>query len=172
MYQVLRSIFKFKRINKNWNQPHHGSELQWVQTFCRVLLQSNALEVRFSFERRGRFATGMTYEYVAVGTPPKFRVTWATSWGRLQGLVDFMTIMKNVSWEYDRWVLKLNFVSCVIRKTRSLGALVLCSICNMVFVNYVYDMVVIEKRQLWVRPMGGWNSTLQAAWYVRHIVVL
>ena len=25
-----------------------------------------------------------------------------------------------------------------------------------------------EKRQLWVRPMGGWNSTLQAAWYVRH----
>ena len=26
----------------------------------------------------------------------------------------------------------------------------------------------IEKRQLWVRPMGGWNSTLQAAWYVRH----
>ena len=52
-----------------------------------------------------------------------------------------MTIMKNVSWEYDRWVLKLNFVSCVIRKTRSLGALVLCSICNMVFVNYIYDMV-------------------------------
>ena len=31
--------------------------------------------------------------------------------------------------------------SCVIRKTRSLGALVLCSICNMVFVNYMYDMV-------------------------------
>ena len=26
----------------------------------------------------------------------------------------------------------------------------------------------IEKRQLWVRPMGGWNSTLQAACYVRH----
>ena len=25
-----------------------------------------------------------------------------------------------------------------------------------------------EKRQLWVRPMGGWNSTLQAAWYVRY----
>ena len=25
-----------------------------------------------------------------------------------------------------------------------------------------------ELRQLWVRPMGGWNSTLQAAWYVRH----
>ena len=25
-----------------------------------------------------------------------------------------------------------------------------------------------EKRQLWVRPNGGWNSTLQAAWYVRH----
>ena len=26
----------------------------------------------------------------------------------------------------------------------------------------------IEKRQLWVQPMGGWNSTLQVAWYVRH----
>ena len=40
----------------------------------------------------------------------------------------------------DGW-LKLNFASCVIRKTRSLGALVLCSICNMVFVNYIYDVV-------------------------------
>ena len=26
----------------------------------------------------------------------------------------------------------------------------------------------IEKRQLWLWPIGGWNSTLQAAWYVRH----
>ena len=26
----------------------------------------------------------------------------------------------------------------------------------------------IEKRRLWVRPMGGWNSNLQAAWYLRH----
>ena len=41
----------------------------------------------------------------------------------------------------DGW-LKLNFASCVIRQTRSLDALVLCSICNMVFVNYIYDMVV------------------------------
>ena len=41
----------------------------------------------------------------------------------------------------DRW-LKLNFASCVTRKTRSLGALVLCSICNMVVVNYIYDMAV------------------------------
>ena len=29
-----------------------------------------------------------------------------------------------------------------VYKTRSLGALVLCSICNMVFVNYSCDMVV------------------------------
>ena len=28
-----------------------------------------------------------------------------------------------------------------IYKTRSLGALVLCSICTMVFVNYIYDIV-------------------------------
>ena len=41
----------------------------------------------------------------------------------------------------DEW-LKLDFVSCVILQTRSLGVLVLCSICNMVFVNYIYDMIV------------------------------
>ena len=41
----------------------------------------------------------------------------------------------------DGW-LKLIFASCVVRKTRSFGALVLCSICNMVLVNYIYDMVV------------------------------
>ena len=41
----------------------------------------------------------------------------------------------------DGW-LKLNFASRVARKTSSLGALVLCFICNMVFVNYIYDMVV------------------------------
>ena len=40
------------------------------------------------------------------------------------------------------WMVELNFASCVVHQ--------------------------IEKRQLWVRPMGGWNSTLQAAWYVRH----
>ena len=30
------------------------------------------------------------------------------------------------------WWLKLNFASCMIRQTRSLGALALCSICNIV----------------------------------------
>ena len=40
----------------------------------------------------------------------------------------------------DGW-LKLNFASCVIRQTRSLGVLVLSSIFNKVFVNYIYDMV-------------------------------
>ena len=40
----------------------------------------------------------------------------------------------------DGWL--NNFASCVVRQTRSLGALVLCSICNMVFVNYIYDIVV------------------------------
>ena len=44
----------------------------------------------------------------------------------------------------DRW-LKLNFASCATRKTRSLGALVLCSICNMVVMNYIYDMVIDAK---------------------------
>ena len=39
----------------------------------------------------------------------------------------------------DGW-LKLNFAGCVIRQTRSLGALVLCSICNIAFVNYIYDV--------------------------------
>ena len=37
--------------------------------------------------------------------------------------------------------MKLNFARCVIRTTRSMGALVPCSMCNMVVVNYIYDMV-------------------------------
>ena len=41
----------------------------------------------------------------------------------------------------DGW-LKLYFASCVVLKTRSLCALVLRSVCYMVFVNYAYDMVV------------------------------
>ena len=38
--------------------------------------------------------------------------------------------------------LKLSFASCVMHKTRSLGALVIYSICSVVFVNEIYDMVV------------------------------
>ena len=45
----------------------------------------------------------------------------------------------------DGW-LKLNFASCVVRETRSLGARVLRSICNMVFANYIYDMVFARKQ--------------------------
>ena len=45
----------------------------------------------------------------------------------------------------DGW-LKLNLASCVVRKTRSLGALVLCSICNMVFANYIYDDMVADTQ--------------------------
>ena len=41
----------------------------------------------------------------------------------------------------DGW-LKLNFASCVVRRTHSLGVLVLCSICNMAFEHYIYDVVV------------------------------
>ena len=54
----------------------------------------------------------------------------------------------------DGW-LKLNFASCVIRKTRSLGALVLCSICNMVFVNFIYDMVAdTQFHKFHCRPLA------------------
>ena len=42
----------------------------------------------------------------------------------------------------DGW-LKLNFASCVIRQTHSLGSLVvLYCIYNVVLVNLIYDMVV------------------------------
>ena len=41
--------------------------------------------------------------------------------------------------------LKLNFASCVVRKTRSLGALVLCSICN-IGVQSIYPYQVPGKR--------------------------
>ena len=55
---------------------------------------------------------------------------------------DFIKILKTSAVSTTDGWLKLNFASCVVRKTRSLGALVQYSICNMVFVNYIYDMVV------------------------------
>ena len=81
----------------------------------------------------------MTYEYVGVVTPPKCRATWATSWGRLQGLVDFIKKRKTSTVNTTDGWLKLNLESCVIRQTRLLGALVFYSVCSMVFVN---DFVV------------------------------
>ena len=54
----------------------------------------------------------------------------------------------------DGW-LKLNFANCVVRKTCSLGAPVLRSICNMVFVNYIYDMVAdTQFHKLHGRPFA------------------
>ena len=54
----------------------------------------------------------------------------------------------------DGW-LTFNFASCVIRQTRSLGVLVLCSNCNMVFVNYIYDMVVdTQSHKFYGRPFA------------------
>ena len=57
----------------------------------------------------------------------------------------------------DGW-LKLNFASCVIRQTRSLGVLVLCSNWNTVFVNYlvhIYDMVVdTQFHKFYGRPFA------------------
>ena len=54
----------------------------------------------------------------------------------------------------DGW-LKLNFASCVVRKTRSVGVLVLCSICRMVFVNYIYDVVVdTQFHKFYGRPFA------------------
>ena len=51
--------------------------------------------------------------------------------------------------------MKLNFASCVIFQTRSLGALVLHSICNMVFVNQTYDMAVdTQFHKFYGRPFG------------------
>ena len=40
------------------------------------------------------------------------------------------------------WNWTLQAAWYLVRKTRLLGALVLCSNCNDVFVNYIYDMVV------------------------------
>ena len=47
------------------------------------------------------------------------------------GLLCFR-LMKNVSCEYDRWMIETHFASWVIRQTRSMGELVLLcnSICN------------------------------------------
>ena len=46
--------------------------------------------------------------------------------------------------------------------SRKRGTAPYCSLCSIFYKN-------IEKRQLWVRPVGGWNSTLQAASHVRHV---
>ena len=63
-------------------------------------------------------------------------------------------VLKNVSCEYDRWVVEIQLCSCVVRETRSLGVLVLCFICNMVFVNYIYDMVVAQFHKFYGRPFA------------------
>ena len=97
-----------------------SNELKHSVEHCNVVFK-----LFVSPSRRRRFATGMTHAYVAVVTPPKFRVTWATSRGRPQGLVDFIQNWK--TWAVsttDGW-LKLNFASWVIRQTRGLGALML-----------------------------------------------
>ena len=87
----------------------------------------------------------MTYEYVAVVTPPEFRVTWATSWGRLQGLLDFRKILKNVSCENDRWVFETQICKLHVTKDTLIGracAMFHDMLCTMVFVNCVYHMIV------------------------------
>ena len=53
--------------------------------------------------------------------------------------------MLNAICECDRWVVETQL--CKMRRTHigqthSLGALMLFSICNTVFANYIYDMVV------------------------------
>ena len=57
---------------------------------------------------------------------------WAHSGFKIYGIViEFYKELKNVSCEYDRWVL----ASCAVRQTRSFGSLIMYFICNMVFVN-------------------------------------
>ena len=54
----------------------------------------------------------------------------------------------------DGWF-KLNYASCVIRQICLVGVLMLfiCLICNMVFVNHLYDMVVgTQFHTLYGRP--------------------
>ena len=65
----------------------------------------------------------------------------------------------------DGW-LKLNFASCVIRQTRSLGVLVLCSIKNItVFVNYIYDREEPGRVSVWSLQSDGFVSIGNAARY-------
>ena len=67
---------------------------------------------------------------------------------------------KNVSCGYDRWVVKLNFASCVIRQTRSLGVLVLCSNWNTVFANYICLLIISCNNEARERsdPFFPWFS--------------
>ena len=72
-----------------------------------------------------------------------------------KGFVFFYTYWKTSAVSTTNGWLKLNFASCVIRQTRLLGALVLCSMCNMVFVNCIYDMVVdTQFHKFYGRPLA------------------
>ena len=75
-------------------------------------------------------------------------------------MLDAFKKMKNVSCEYD-WLNGWNSTlqaTWYIRHARSLG----------VFILYFEVIILrsIEKRLLWARPIGGWNSTLRAAYSI------
>ena len=66
----------------------------------------------------------------------------------------------------DGW-LKLNFASCVVRQTRSLGVLVLWSNWNMVFVNYLSTIWFIMPSTS-VGRKGPRNQSEDSYWlYIR-----
>ena len=97
----------------------------------------------------------MTYEYVAVVTPPEFRGTWATSWGRLEGLVDVIKNWKNVSCEYDQRVVETQL--CKLRDTSDTLIGRACDMfqLKLVFVNWIYDTVVdTQFHKFYVEPFA------------------
>ena len=121
---------------------------------------------------RRRFATGMTYECVAVVTPPKFRVTRATAWGQLQGFIDFIKNWKTSAVSTTDGWLKLNFASCVMRQTRSLGALVLYSIlviCCLWIKSTIWWLILsstsfMVDRSLVFNIYSSWKIYLVGPW--------
>ena len=104
--------------------------------------------------------------------------------------------LKNVSCEYDRlngWNSTLQAAWYYVYQTRSLDVLILYFIYIIVFVNLTYDIITtavvlilsFTKKKM-VRAfykklknvscednrVNGWNSTLQAAWYIRHVRII
>ena len=96
----------------NRNQPPHGSKLQWVQTFCRVL-HCITLEVRFSFEET-KSSKGYDIR-VCCRCYTKISGHFVYLVGPTRRASSFDYILKTISCEYDRWVVETRL--CKLRDT-------------------------------------------------------
>ena len=61
-------------------------------------------------------------------------------------------------WVFESWAVS-------VKRYYSLQYAIACSSLHRIFRTFYKH---IEKRKLWARLLGRWNSTLKTAWHVRH----